>query len=166
MAFLADASGYDPSLPIPIICCDKALGANNDNTRNVRGANNDKRQSLFERHKVSNDKQRQSFLKHQARHVRQCWLEARIVFGIIVVALTVSSVVLYTQGYVEPAQRPEQPNLILGIPAWVMWGLVVPWIATIGVTWLFAAFFMKDDEPYVEVPKDMRRSESHSARKT
>ena len=112
---------------------------------------------------MSNDKQRQSFLIHQARHVRQCWLEARIVFAIIVVALTVSSVILYTQGYVLPEQRPEQPTLILGIPAWVMCGLVVPWLATIGVTWLFALFLMKDDEPYVEVPKDMRRSDSHSA---
>ena len=114
---------------------------------------------------MSNKTQRQLFLIHQARHVRQCWIEARIVFGIIVVALTVSSVILYTQGYVAPGQRPQQPHLILGIPAWVMWGLVVPWIATIAVTWLFALFVMKDDEPYVEVPKEMRRGDSHSARR-
>ncbi|HJN07888.1 MAG TPA: DUF997 family protein [Pirellulaceae bacterium] len=112
---------------------------------------------------MNNDTQRQSFLKHQARHARQCWYEARVVFGIIVVALTVSSVILYTQGYVPPEQRPEQPSLILGIPAWVMWGLVVPWLATIVVTWLFAMFLMKDDEPYVEVPEEMCRNDSHSA---
>ncbi|HIF31767.1 MAG: DUF997 family protein [Pirellulaceae bacterium] len=110
---------------------------------------------------MSHETQRQLFLKHQARHARQCWHEARIVFGIIVVALTVSSVILYTLGYVAPEQRSEQPNLILGIPAWVMWGLVVPWIATIAVTWLFALFLLKDDEPYVEVPEEMRRSGSH-----
>ncbi len=112
---------------------------------------------------MSNETRRQSFLKHQARHARQCWYEARIVFGIIVVALTVSSVILYTQGYVAPEQRPEQPSLILGIPAWVMWGLVVPWLTTIAVTWLFALFLMKDDEPYVEVPEDMRRRDTRSA---
>ena len=112
---------------------------------------------------MSNDKQRQSFLIHQARHARQCWFEARVVFGIIVVALTVSSVILYTQGYVLPEQRPEQLVLILGIPAWVMWGLVVPWLTTIAVTWLFALFLMKDDEPYVEVPENMRRRDTRSA---
>jgi hypothetical protein len=120
----------------------------------------------IKRQTMSNDRQRQAFLIHQARHARQCWVEARIVFGIIVVALTVSSVILYTQGFVEPAQRPAQPNLILGIPSWVVWGLVLPWLATIGVTWLFAVFLMKDDEPYIEVPPEMRRSESPPAGKT
>jgi len=98
------------------------------------------------------DSRRQSFLKHQARHVRQCVHEARVVFAIIMVALTVSSVILYTQGYVPPEQRPEQPSLILGIPAWVVYGLVIPWLVTVVVTWLFALFVMKDDEPFVEYP--------------
>jgi H+/gluconate symporter-like permease len=107
---------------------------------------------------IKNDGQRQSFLKHQARHARQCLHEARVVFAIISVALTVASGILFTQGYMPPELRPEQPTLILGIPSWVVWGLVVPWLAMIVVTWLFALFVMKDDEPYVEVPDDLRSS--------
>ena len=112
---------------------------------------------------MGDDAQRQSFLKHQARHARQCLYEARVVFVIITVALTVTSTILYTQGYLPAESRPEQPNLIMGIPSWVMWGLVVPWLATIAVTWLFALLVMKDDEPFVEVPDEMRNRNSRWA---
>jgi len=97
---------------------------------------------------------RHSFLKYQARHVRQCVREAWVVFAIITVTLTVSSVILYTQGYVAPGQRPEHPSLVWGIPSWVVCGLVVPWLVTVVVTWLFALFVMKDDEPFVEFPDE------------
>lgn len=96
------------------------------------------------------------FLKHQARHARRCWYEARVVLLIVTVALSVVSVLLYTQGYLPPETRPLQPVLILGIPSWVVWGLVVPWLVMIVVTWLFALYVMQDDEPYVEVPLALR----------
>ena len=111
---------------------------------------------------MSNNTERLSFLKHQARHVRQCRREALVVLVIMTVALGVSSTILYSQGYLAPDQRPAQPVLILGIPSWVMWGLVIPWLATIVVTWLFALFVMKDDEPYVEVPDALRQRDSNS----
>lgn len=109
---------------------------------------------------MGNDAQRQSFLIHQARHARQCLYEARVVAVIITIAMAFVSAILYTQGYLPPESRPEQPHLILGIPSWVIWGLVVPWLVMIVVTWLFALFVMKDDEPYFDVPDEMRDRDS------
>ncbi len=106
---------------------------------------------------TNEEDQRARFLKHQARHARRCLYEARVVLVIVVVALTTASCLLFTLGYRSSEMRPEQPALIWGIPSWVVWGLGVPWLVTIVVTWLFALFVLKDDEPYIEVPAALRR---------
>ena len=87
------------------------------------------------------------FLKSQARHVRQCLKEAYLVGIIWLVTLVYCSSVIITLGYLPVEQRPEQPVLILGMPSWVFWGLLLPWLILIAVTWWFALFWMKDDEP-------------------
>ncbi len=93
------------------------------------------------------------FYKSQARHYRQCRREAIVVGVIWVVALAWCTSTFITMGYVPADQRPEVPDMVWGIPAWVFWGLYVPWIVLIGVTWWFAIFVLKDDEPYAEPPK-------------
>ena len=93
---------------------------------------------------------RKQFLKTQAKHAKRCLFEARVVGLIVVACIVTTSTIMTLNGYIAPADRPEQPELICGIPSWVVWGLFVPWLVMIAVTWWFAIFIMKDDEPMVE----------------
>ena len=86
-------------------------------------------------------------LRNQARHAKRCLFEARVVGMIIVACMVTTSVIMGTTGYVSPQQRPASPELLFGIPAWVVHGLFIPWLAMIAVTWLFALVILKDDEP-------------------
>ncbi len=98
------------------------------------------------------DDAQNSFFILQARHYRQCSREARLVGLIWLVGLIYISSVIVTMGYVPVAERPEVPTLILGMPAWVFWGLWLPWLVQIAVTWWFAVCRLKDDEPYADFP--------------
>ena len=46
-------------------------------------------------------------------------------------------------GYGEPA--PESLATVLGIPSWVFWGVLVPWLAADLFGLWFCFFFMADD---------------------
>lgn len=47
------------------------------------------------------------------------------------------------QGYGNP---PDQmPKLVLGIPAWLLWGVIAPWFVCILVSWWFAYGWMTDE---------------------
>ena len=102
---------------------------------------------------TNDNKQRDVFLQSQARHVRQCWKETKFVAVVWTLALIYCTTVFVRMGYIPPDQRPEVPEMVWGIPAWVFWGLFVPWIVLIGVTWFFAAVIVKEDEPYADLPK-------------
>ena len=96
---------------------------------------------------------RDEFLRTQRRHVRRCWIEARIVGAIWLAAFCYIATTQSMLGYIPAADRPQLPAMILGVPSWVVWGLFLPWIVLIFVTWLFAAFVLKDDEPFMEFPE-------------
>ena len=95
-----------------------------------------------------------SFYSQQSLHVQQSWREAKLVGWVWVVSLFVVCGIIGRFGYLSPSERPEQAALIWGIPAWVFWGLLVPWVVLIGVTLWFAACFLKDDEPLQEMLGD------------
>ena len=95
-----------------------------------------------------------AFYTNQARHVRQCWKEARFVGWTWLVSLVVVCGLIGRFGYLAPDERPAVPRLVWGMPAWVFWGLLVPWVVLIGVAWWFAACFLKDDEPCEEMVGD------------
>ena len=95
---------------------------------------------------------RPSFLSSQYRHARQCIKEARFVAAIWISALVFCGYWIRQFGYIPPAERPDVPALVLGIPSWVVWGLLVPWLVLILVTWFFAASILKDDEPLQPMP--------------
>ncbi|MFP6620337.1 MAG: hypothetical protein VB877_13400, partial [Pirellulaceae bacterium] len=59
-----------------------------------------------------------AFYTHQARHVRQCWKEARFVGWTWLISLVVVCGIIGRFGYLAPAERPEVPLLIWGMPAW------------------------------------------------
>lgn len=54
----------------------------------------------------------------------------------------------YWQGFVhDPANfDPEQLETVLGMPAWVVWGIAVPWLAANLITIVFCFGFMTDDD--------------------
>ena len=97
---------------------------------------------------------RDAFLRTQHRHFAQCLREARFVGWVVVAALFVIGGLCITLGYVPASERPVSPELLFGIPSWVVFGLIIPWLVLILVTWWFALFFMKDDEPYMDFPSD------------
>lgn len=41
--------------------------------------------------------------------------------------------------------QTRAPRLILGIPSWVVWGVLAPWFVCMGITLWFAACFMMDE---------------------
>ena len=92
------------------------------------------------------------FFATQARHVRQCLKEAWFVAIAWLATLCYITFMVVRYGYIDPASQPETPPLVWGIPSWAFWGIVVPWIAMVGVAWFFALVVMKDDEPFQPFP--------------
>lgn len=103
--------------------------------------------------KTTSSENSDAFYAVQSRHVRQCLKEARIVMLFWFVGLIHCLTMFLTMGYVPPHQRPDVPDLILGMPTWVFWGLFFPWFIQIGLTFWFALCFMKDDEEYQDFPQ-------------
>ncbi len=42
-------------------------------------------------------------------------------------------------------QAGDDVQLILGMPAWVVWGVLVPWLSATVFSVVFALFYMSDD---------------------
>jgi hypothetical protein len=41
---------------------------------------------------------------------------------------------------------PDSLSITLGIPTWIVWGVVAPWIAATAFSCWFALFYMVDDD--------------------
>jgi hypothetical protein len=68
--------------------------------------------------------------------------EAKIIFGVWVVALLWSVPMSYLLGYGTGAGN----DTIIGIPSWVFWGIAAPWsVASVFAVW-FSMFRMVDDD--------------------
>jgi hypothetical protein len=68
--------------------------------------------------------------------------EAKIIFGVWVVALLWSVPMSYLLGYDPGADI----DMILGIPSWVFWGIGAPWaVASVFAVW-FSLRVMVDDD--------------------
>ena len=67
---------------------------------------------------------------------------------------------VYTVGYsaLFGYGQSGAPRLILGIPSWVVWGVLMPWFACLGITVWFAGFRMAD-EPLGESHDEVTPSE-------
>lgn len=61
-----------------------------------------------------------------------------------VLALLVTLVVCYCTGYVRDPKAV--PRFILGFPAWVFWGVMLPWAACVAFGAWFAYRYMKDED--------------------
>ncbi len=83
----------------------------------------------------------------ESRHLRQCLREARVVVILYLSGLAWTLVVVIGWGYVPVEERPAVPELVMGMPAWVVWGLFVPWFFQIAAAWWFALKVLADEEP-------------------
>ena len=104
-----------------------------------------------------------------------CRREAVIIFLLWLAVSSFSIIISYTYGYtshepsglsvglsIEEAIGPleslnRDPESItfplgLGIPDWVFYAIVIPWVFCIIITWIFCVFYMKDDELGPECP--------------
>ena len=105
--------------------------------------------------------EKESFGRVQARHYRRCLKEAKLAAAIFLLAFLYCVAVIAAWGYPDPGERSPEPALVWGIPEWVVWGLFVPWLAMLGVTWWFALFVLRDDEPHLPMP-DRRADDSEA----
>ncbi len=83
----------------------------------------------------------------QARHFAQCGREARFCAAVWIAAWVLCAAVTARFGYLPPDRRPDEPWLVLGIPGWVLFGVIIPWLVLICLTVWFAAVYLKEDEP-------------------
>ena len=89
----------------------------------------------------------------------QCKKEAKFVAVVWIVSLFYCVGTIVSLGYPASEDRPDVPNLIFGMPAWVFWGLWLPWLVLIGITWWFALRVLKDDEPFAAFPDEIQNAD-------
>ena len=90
----------------------------------------------------------------EARHLRQCLREAGVVLVLWLAGLAWPLVVVIGWGYLPVAERPEVPDLVWGMPAWVVWGLFVPCFLGVDAAWWFARRVLADDDPDQQIDDD------------
>lgn len=75
--------------------------------------------------------------------------EAVMVLGVFAVFAGYVLTVCYQLGFRSPSEEGEIAT-VLGMPAWVFWGIVLPWLFSNLITGWFCLFYMKQ-EPLEEV---------------
>ena len=73
--------------------------------------------------------------------VRSGRREALVVVGIWLTALVYSLTTCYRLGFNRPV---SDLKLVYGFPEWVFWGIVVPWITCVLLSWIFGLMFIRD----------------------
>ena len=86
------------------------------------------------------------------RHARR---EGFLIMIVWAVDLVWSVTVSYLMGY---NRDPQTIGLILGMPDWVFWGIVLPWGLTLLFSGWFCFGFMADDD----LGRDMAEGEHHA----
>jgi Protein of unknown function (DUF997) len=77
------------------------------------------------------------------RHARR---EGLVIMAAWVLALAWSVGYSRLFGYADSDRASHDLHLILGMPAWVFWGIVVPWAVCLLISVWFCFRFMTDDD--------------------
>ena len=77
--------------------------------------------------------------------------EALIVVGIWLTAGIWSVTTSYRLGYNRPV---EELKLIWGFPEWTFWGVAVPWVVCVVISWIFGVLFVHDADLGEELPEE------------
>lgn len=67
--------------------------------------------------------------------------EALAVLVIWLAALSYTITYSYTHGY---NRTMESLTFVMGVPDWIFWGIVVPWLVCLVVSWIFSYVFIAD----------------------
>jgi len=65
---------------------------------------------------------------------------------VFAVALLWAVGVCYREGYMARSEHARDQLTILGMPTWVFWGIVVPWLVIDIFTAIYCFFIMADDD--------------------
>ena len=81
--------------------------------------------------------------------LRSAWPEALVVFALWGVAMAWS--VGYCAVYAYPPadklpQAARELTFVLGFPAWIFWGVVLPWVLCAFISFLVSRFVMTDED--------------------
>lgn len=79
--------------------------------------------------------------------------EALVILAVWGTALAWVVPYCYFNGYYEVTD-PEALRTIVGIPHWVFWGILVPWIVCTLITVALAIWFIHDDDLNSDGPMD------------
>ncbi|MBW3540439.1 MAG: hypothetical protein KY476_09220 [Planctomycetes bacterium] len=71
--------------------------------------------------------------------------EAIVIFVVWLAGLVWAVPYCYVNGYVGNVE-PESVATVWGIPAWLFWGIAVPWLAADLFTVWFCFWYMQDDD--------------------
>ncbi len=75
--------------------------------------------------------------------VTHAYREAVVVLAVWLVGIAWTVGYCAITGYNVP---PEQIQITLGMPNWIFWGILVPWILIVLFTIWFGLFYIVDDE--------------------
>lgn len=82
--------------------------------------------------------------------------EAIVIFCLWAVGLIWAVPFCYFTGYFTGEVDADNISTILGIPAWLFWGIFIPWIvADVFTTW-FCFCYMKDDDLGEELGEELQ----------
>jgi hypothetical protein len=85
--------------------------------------------------------------QHPARKEQRLLRNARREGGVIMIVWAVALLWTVTAGYFLGYHRPADTiHLILGIPEWVFWSVVLPWALCLLFSAWFCFIYMADDD--------------------
>jgi hypothetical protein len=91
---------------------------------------------------------REEFMSKAPRREQQLLRNARreglLIICVWAIALAWSMATAYLLGY--PPRDPSAMTLILGMPDWVFWSVVLPWAICLAFSAWFCFRFMSDDD--------------------
>ncbi len=71
--------------------------------------------------------------------------EALVILGLFSIFMVWSISWCYFGGYLAPEEQANV-SILLGMPSWAFWGILLPWLAVDVVAVWFCFFFMFDDD--------------------
>ena len=80
--------------------------------------------------------------------------EAVVILAIFAVFAAYTLAVSYGFGYQSPYEDPRPLKMTFGMPSWVFWGIVLPWLAANIVTAWFCFVFMRHDDLGEDAPEE------------
>lgn len=80
---------------------------------------------------------------HEDPVVQSARREALVVLVVWLLAMSYTVGYSYLYGY---GRSVDDLQFVLGFPDWVFWGVVVPWLVCLAISWVFSYVLMRDED--------------------